>query len=58
MGVTQIQNCSSEKILDMIIDATLSLEKHIKQIFAKDRAKLKALARTLPFMKTQKKYYQ
>lgn len=42
----------------MVIDATLSLEKHIKQIFAKDRAKLKALARTLPFMKTQKKYYQ
>ena len=39
-------------------DTRYGLEKRIKQIFAKDRAKLKALARTLPFMKTQKKYYQ
>ena len=39
----------------MTIDAKLSFEKHIEQIYAKTRAKLKALARIAPFMNIKKK---
>ena len=49
-GVAQIENSSSEKLLDVIIDAKLIIEKHIKEIYAKARAKLKALATIAPFM--------
>ena len=39
----------------MTIDAKLCFEKHIEPIYAKARAKLKALARIFPFMKIKKK---
>ena len=45
IGEAQIKNSSSERLLGVTIDAKLSFEKHIKQISAKARAKLKALAR-------------
>ena len=44
-----------EKLLGVTIDAKLSFEKHIEQIYAKARAKLKALARIAPFMNIKKK---
>ena len=43
-----------EKLLGVTIDAKLSFEKHIEQIYAKARAKLKALARIAPFMNIRK----
>ena len=39
----------------MTIDEKLNFVKHIKQIYAKARAKLKALARITPFMNIKKK---
>ena len=51
----QIENSFSKKLLGVTIDAKLSLEKHIKQIYPKARAKLKALARIAPFMNIKKK---
>ena len=39
----------------MTNDVKLSFEKHIEQIYAKTRAKLKALARIAPFMNINKK---
>ena len=39
----------------MTIDANLSFEKHIEQIYAKARAKLKALAWIAAFMNIKKK---
>ena len=39
----------------MTIDAKLSFEKHIEQIYVKARTKLKALARIAPFMNIKKK---
>ena len=50
IGVAQIENSSSEKLLGVTIDAKLSFMKHIQQIYTKARAKLKALARITPFM--------
>ena len=55
IGAAQIQNSSSEKLLGVTIDAKLSFEKHVEQIYARARAKLKALARIAPFMNIQKK---
>ena len=35
IGAAQIENSSSEKLLDVTIDTKLSFEKHIEQIYAK-----------------------
>ena len=55
IGEAQIKNSSSERLLGVTIDAKLSFEKHIKQIYAKARAKSKALARIAHFMSIKKK---
>ena len=55
ISTAQIENSSSQKLLGVTIDAKLSFEKHIKQIYAKARAKLKALARIAHFMSIKKK---
>ena len=57
IGATQIENGLSEKFLGKTIDTKLSFEKHIEQIYAKARAKLKALARIAPFMNMKKNKY-
>ena len=55
IGTAQIENSSSKKLLGVTIDAKLCFEKYIEQIYAKARAKLKALARIAPFMNIKKK---
>ena len=40
---------------NVTIDAKLSFDKYIEQIYAKTKAKLKALAKIASFMKTQKR---
>ena len=55
IGTAQIENSSSEKLLSVTIDAKLSFVKHIEQIYAKGRAKLKAWARIAPLMNIKKK---
>ena len=50
IGTAQIENSPSEKLLGVKIDAKLSFEKNIEQIYAKARVKLKALARIAPFI--------
>ena len=55
IGKAQIENSLSKKLLGVTIDAKLNFVKHIKQIYAKARAKLKALARIAPFMNIKKK---
>ena len=54
IGAARIENNSSEKLLDVTIDAKLSFEKHVQKICAKDTTKLKILARIAPFMNIQK----
>ena len=51
-GTAQIENSLSEKLLGVKIDAKLSF---LKQIYAKARTKLKALARIAPLMSIKKK---
>ena len=53
IGTAQIEN--SEKLLGVTIDAKLNFVKHIERIYAKARAKLKALARIAPSMNIKKK---
>ena len=55
IDTSQIENSSSKKLLGVTIDAKLSFEKHIEQIYPKARAKLKALARIAPFMNFKKR---
>ena len=55
IGTAKIENSSSEKLLDVTIDVKLIFVKHVEQIYAKARAKLKALVRIAPFMNTEKK---
>ena len=55
IGAAQIENSSSEKLLGVTIDAKPSFEKHIEQLYAKARAKLKDLARIAAFMNIKKK---
>ena len=55
IGAAQIVTSSSEKLLGVTISAKLSSEKHIEQIYAKARAKLKALAKIAPFLNIKKK---
>ena len=55
IDTAQIENSSSEKLLGVTIDAKLSFEKHIEQIYPKSRAKLKALARIAPYMNIKKR---
>ena len=55
IGTAQIENSSSEKLLGAAIDVKLNFLKHIEQIYAKARAKLKALARIAPFMNIKEK---
>ena len=55
IGAAQIENSWSEKLLGVTIDVKLSFEKHIQQIYAKIRAKLKALARMAPFRNIKKR---
>ena len=55
IAAAQIQNSSCEKLLSVTIDTKLSFEKHIEQIYAKARVKLKALARIAPFINIKKK---
>ena len=55
IGAAQIENSSSGKLVDVEIEVKARIEKHIEQIYAKVRVKLKALARINPFMNIQKK---
>ena len=55
IGAAQIENSSGKNLLGVTIDAKLSFEKYIEQIYAKTKAKLKALAKIASFMKTQKR---
>ena len=55
IGTAKIENSLSEKLLGVTTDAKLSFEQHIEQIYAKVRAKLKALARIAPFMNIKEK---
>ena len=55
IGAAQTENSLSKKLLGVTIDAKLSFEKHIEQIYAKVRKTLKACARIAPFMSIQQK---
>ena len=55
IGTAQIENSSSEKLLGVTIDVKRSFEKHIQQIYAKTKAKLKALGRIASFINMNKK---
>ena len=39
IGAAQIENSSNEKLLDVAIDAKLSFEEHIEQIYVKSKGK-------------------
>ena len=52
---TQIENTQNEKLLGLTIDSKLSFDKHIQKICSRESAKLKALARIVPFMNITKR---
>ena len=57
IGATQTGNNSSKKLLGVATDGKLKrckTKKYLEQIYAKTRAKSKALARIAPFMNIQK----
>ena len=54
MGTAKIENTKNEKLLGIKIDSKLSYDKHIQQICSRKSAKLKAFARTAPFMNITK----
>ena len=55
IGTTQIKNSQCEKLSVVAINARLSFKTHIQQICGKAKVKLKAFARSTPFMNTEKK---
>ena len=55
LGTAQIKNSQYEKLLGVTIDTKLSFKTDIQQICGKTNAKLKALARIVPFMNLEKK---
>ena len=55
LGTAQIKSSQYEKLLGVTIDAKLCLKTHIQYIFGKANAKLKAVARIVPFMNLEKK---
>ena len=55
-GTSQIKNINWEKLLGIDIDCKLSFENHINQICSKARPKIKALARTAPFLNKKTSY--
>ena len=54
IGTTQIENTQNERLLGITIFSKLSFDKHIQQICSRASAKLKALARIVPFMNITK----
>ena len=50
LGTAQIKSSQYEKQLRVTIDMKLSFKTHIQQICGKTNAKLKALARIVPFI--------
>ena len=48
-GAAQIENSSSEMLFGVIIDAKLSFEKHIEQIYAKKKGKVKSFSKNCSF---------
>ena len=54
IGTAQIENTQNKKFLGITIESKLSFDKHIQQICSRASAKLKALARTVPFMNIAK----
>ena len=55
ISTAQIVNSSSEKLHGVTVDAKLSFLEDIEKIYAKSRAKLKALARISLFLNIKKK---
>ena len=49
IGTALIENTQNEKFLGITNEPKLSFDKHIQQICSRASAKLKALARTVPF---------
>ena len=56
IGTSQIKNSDCKKLLGIDIDCKLSFENHINQICSKARPKIKALARTAPFLNKKTSY--
>ena len=48
--ISQIENSSFEWLLGTDIDRKMSFENHINQICTKGKTKIKALAKTIPFL--------
>ena len=55
IGTSLIKNSDCERLLGIDIDRKLKFENHINQIFSKARAKIKVLARIVPFLNKRKR---